>query len=1799
MTNFELYLNTTDSSLFSKVFTLFEDNYYDLTDALTALTIIEKFSFVVEVQNINEDTISSYFDLLFSFIEKVQIDKTTLGKQLSNYNNLLINYPKYFVEFLDKLYNLILANSIPQVVIENYLLSKNISHLFDYSIQDIRITQLLFLIKSDIYINKNDLKTLFSQLKECEISLSTIHLIISLALSDKNERIRFLNSFTEKKNNDDSDENDSDENIRFDDINNTFKPPIYQHIQNRQLYQKLLEICIEIITVHNNEYYFNSELENKEIFIKCYSFIFMLFKELIQLSPISKNTNEYALACKCFSSRYSLYSELSKYFLATYRDDIDILIKDILSILNTVLLNFDNPFIFEVLNDIDKEHYDLWETVFEKILACIFESKKGNDMNALLTSYIIENTANVFYFILNNLSDDNDGNNNIKIYFEKENKRNKFLEITKSTLQGSCLLYSSGFFKHVKYTYNDMISSITYKTIAELYFDILIKMYINFAYNQISLSKMLIDHIKNTFVLFDGSGNKYYMDNFKKGYCVFYLMDSNKVHKKVGIDKKKMSKLDLKLKPRMIEMVVHSYYFLLKILLCYIAFNNIDDLAEMFENMCLITAYNVFLFRKSKLTEFEKTVPKEMKWEDKRMLKMLGKQLDRFFISDFSTSISEEPLKELLFNELKVILKENFIPKRSNGNISNATDDLFTGSSGGSSGNNNNNNNNSNFNSHGINSMYSSNSSSVKSFEVKDDEYIKHLRQFISELTAYNDFIESKDIHNISPKLISNPLSRSYSRYISKSESNLSDKFNLDNLTKSNLGYNSNNNNNALFSSVISNSSTNNSNDKVICNSNNTSKRNSVQLLPRQKQYGNYFHVEKKYSFETIDGAYNIFYPKRQLLLNTFSLFFNKYFFHNDTFSEMKRHYIHLSPQLYSNKHTKVLNYPSTIKNYAHANEPPLFLKQDFSFFESPLFKISHPYFISKRNKLIHLHNIFKLNKIDLYPKPLPKLNKGNFKGVLISPYGNKYMNIIFESNAIILKEEVGRPFIEKKKYDYLFSEFHSFPVNHIDPQMITQLKNSIKYNNTLILFKEEIDFVVSRRYLHQWQAFEIFMKNGKSYFINLYTYSYATSFVSKLNTFKIKVISKQNLNEEFKNDTLKWNNNEINTFQYLMNVNNYGTRSYKDPNQYPILPWLLKDYAYIFTHSNITPLRDFSYPIICQDEEKRLNLKYKYEESFEDKKWACHYGSHYSTSAFVYYYLMRLYPFCNSLIKLQNYAQENTNRMLFSIQETQSILEGANDPRELVPEMFSNVNIMFNLNCTYYGKKRSGIYVDDIMFSDTLDYTDISLYVKFIIEHKRLINSDNVKNEIHKWIDYVFGYRQLQRESTSYVIFQKYSYEQFGNLYDKIEKYKKKFNNDDEIIKKKLIAKINIILNFGITPYQLYEDNKFKNRSEKKLSQIPPQTLINTLQKNEDTSIICFNIMQSNTNNNNNELSVCLMSTININFQPMIKLQLIQSVGQNKFKNDIKFTIKPFQHYTLDTIKSSFESNKSFIYFKNDNKYIFIITRFSDNTIHLIEIIQGKFKPVQNNKKYIVESFVTCICKGNNTDIFYTGMQNGKLIQWKLSFDKLTIKQIRSVYAQLSPISLICLYEKQHIIITSGTVYKNYYKIYERNADCNIYIRKEYDLELLTPIEINKKEQVICMKVSQFHFLYVLMYFSYQKVTTDKLKLEEKTKIVGYTLSGIKFAESCEGEYNNFCITENGNLIVCDDNNIKILCGACLNVKACEGSSYSKIIWFEYDKMSCSLYIFKEDKKWEVLDVEKIKLRECKCEKVILTTSE
>ena len=105
------------------------------------------------------------------------------------------------------------------------------------------------------------------------------------------------------------------------------------------------------------------------------------------------------------------------------------------------------------------------------------------------------------------------------------------------------------------------------------------------------------------------------------------------------------------------------------------------------------------------------------------------------------------------------------------------------------------------------------------------------------------------------------------------------------------------------------------------------------------------------------------------------------------------------------------------------------------------------------------------------------------------------------------------------------------------------------------------------------------------------------------------------------------------------------------------------------------------------------------------------------------------------------------------------------------------------NLNCDFYG-------IVDIIYLNLDDCemdifkssgkTILSSYVKFILKHKKLLNSKTVGIHLNQWIDIIFGCNQLPPEKSrmeSCNIFSKHTYEQCINLEEKLEKKKQKGN--------------------------------------------------------------------------------------------------------------------------------------------------------------------------------------------------------------------------------------------------------------------------------------------------------------------------------------------------------------------------------------------------------------------------------------
>ena len=133
---------------------------------------------------------------------------------------------------------------------------------------------------------------------------------------------------------------------------------------------------------------------------------------------------------------------------------------------------------------------------------------------------------------------------------------------------------------------------------------------------------------------------------------------------------------------------------------------------------------------------------------------------------------------------------------------------------------------------------------------------------------------------------------------------------------------------------------------------------------------------------------------------------------------------------------------------------------------------------------------------------------------------------------------------------------------------------------------------------------------------------------------------------------------------------------------------------------------------------------------------------------------------------------------MFIGILESINLLESSKDPREIIPELFCRIEFLINLNCDFFGIKSDDNMVDDnlINFFNTNNKNPLYKFIKFIFEHRKLLNSKILSITINDWIDNIFGFNQLPKNKVIREnccnIFMKSSYEQENNLQKKLEKY-------------------------------------------------------------------------------------------------------------------------------------------------------------------------------------------------------------------------------------------------------------------------------------------------------------------------------------------------------------------------------------------------------------------------------------------
>ena len=842
--------------------------------------------------------------------------------------------------------------------------------------------------------------------------------------------------------------------------------------------------------------------------------------------------------------------------------------------------------------------------------------------------------------------------------------------------------------------------------------------------------------------------------------------------------------------------------------------------------------------------------------------------------------------------------------------------------------------------------------------------------------------------------------------------------------------------------------------------------------------------VKKKnlFAFEKINSFNEVcLFPRQDLLKQIFPIYFIEKLFYNEPFVKMRNYYKYIIKKETGKiiNMQNYFNYPTIMKNYIPKNLyfGGLFLKHDLNFFSNNYFNISHPYFSGKIPKS-YTNSIFE-----------KKSQQNDIDRFIINQ--NDQNNNMFYVDLITKRKVIFGELIVSK---YLIS-FHSkdkklFFKGKSDKEISKWLLCSPECDYSskkkkIYIFKNEILEIINRRFLYSFQACEFYLKNGKSYYFNFYSEEKKIKFFS---LFSSKIIIISDLKSDFKkqNFTKKWLNNNISTLEYLLFINKYSCRSYNDVNQYPVFPWLK-----IVGEKE----RDLRFTIAAQTEEDRMILR----EMYSINNFPHHYTTHYSNASFLIYYLLRVSPFTDNQITLQVNKFDVPERQFSSIEELQNILFKTRQPREIIPEFFINTNFFYNYNCNYFGIKNDGEIVDNLSFNENYENP-----LDYILSNATNLESDKIKSTINYFFDNIFGVGQMGG-CEKYNTYDKYCYQEMIDLKQKIDSFQLKNLSLSEI-KEKIARKTNKIISFGQTPFKLLED-KHPEWSREKIIEKKNKNNISFIKLNY--KIIHFGFCSNNLSNNPTHCFTLLKKNKNFELN-FYDLGLNEDKSKDKEKDKIPTIliskiIKLFSKLYIFESKFlySYKHNPKFIMI-NYELLLFIFVHLTDNSFTI-------FNQKGQKKSYLTESLINCIIKGPEFN-FLTGHINGKINEWTISykreeginyvnFDEIKIEHKREYIAHKNCVNGIYYSELLDLIISSG--------------DDKIYIRKYYDLSLLSIINA-ENNSCIELKISHCYF-YILFFNEKRKSYIIKV----------FSMNGILVGQSDYGLINNIDIDKEGNILV------------------------------------------------------------------------
>lgn len=210
---------------------------------------------------------------------------------------------------------------------------------------------------------------------------------------------------------------------------------------------------------------------------------------------------------------------------------------------------------------------------------------------------------------------------------------------------------------------------------------------------------------------------------------------------------------------------------------------------------------------------------------------------------------------------------------------------------------------------------------------------------------------------------------------------------------------------------------------------------------------------------------------------------------------------------------------------------------------------------------------------------------------------------------------------------------------------------------------------------------------------------------------------------------TQKWKSNEISTFEYLNIVNFFANRSYSELASYPVYPRTLTSMS--SNDFRDEPYRDLNtaLQLLTDSDPQHKNLL----KRFQQQKFF--FAENISNPIIVSSLHVRIIPFCRYQWMINegwDAGDRNFTNVPFQLQISPKTLY------EITPELFTCPEYLVNLNNFCLKNKTSF----DVVLPN---WAPNAAY--FIALHRSALESKEVRQSLHTWIDLTFGSKQRSKD--------------------------------------------------------------------------------------------------------------------------------------------------------------------------------------------------------------------------------------------------------------------------------------------------------------------------------------------------------------------------------------------------------------------------------------------------------------------